>query len=220
MGEEAQERGGIDPLEGVFQPVLNFLREHHGEAIDRAYEYFWEEEYPEDFLGGTALEIAFINFEDWLVCDYRDPEEGQLMDLYIKEKGPDARTSQALRAMKESVISLYEVASSDGGVLLRDLLLGEEVPLDGQGPGELKAGDVFATRFIEMGGRRVMSRCVYPYSRKVKDRVLGYVEGQFKRYRKTKAPEGTMTEFLKDEGYIFNTIWVNSLFKLKWDTTR
>lgn len=196
----------------IFNSLIQYVRENHQEAIDKAYEFFWEEDLPEDFLGGTALDIAFINFEDWLLCDY---ENGYFIDLYSDEKEPDARTLDTMRAMKESVISLYEVTSSDDGVLLKDLLLGGEARLLGQGMGELKKGDLFATRFIELDGERIMSRCVYPFARKAKDAVLGYLESQLKRYRKNKNPEGTMSQFLKEEAYIFNTIWVNSLFKLK-----
>jgi hypothetical protein len=195
----------------IFNSLIWYVRENHQEAIDRAYEFFWEEDLPEDFLGGTALDIAFINFEDWLLCDYLDPEEGRLIDLYIKEKEPDAGTSEVLRAMKESFISLYEVVSSNGEVLLRDLILGEEARI--KGPDELKKGDVFATRFIEVGGERFMSRCVYPFSGNSKDAVLADIDAQFKRYIKNKNPEGTMRQFLKEESHVFNTVWVTSIFK-------
>lgn len=213
--DNPERREAAAPFEGVFRSVMQFIREKSGEEIDRAYEYFWEEEYPEDFLRGTALDIAFINFEDWLLCDYVEPGKGAFIDLYSEEKALDARTIETLRAMKESVISLYEVTSSDNGVLLKDLLLGGQARLLGQGMEELKKGDLFATRFIELDDERIMSRCVYPFARKVKDTVLGYLEGQFERYRNNKNPEGTMRQFLKEEAYMFNTIWVNSLFKLK-----
>lgn len=202
-----------EKIEEVFDPLIAYVREYHQDAIDRAYEFFWEEDLPEDFLGGTALDIAFINFEDWLLCDYNDPEQGRLIDLYIKEKGPDGGTSKTLKALKESVISLYEVISSNGDVLLRDLLLGEEVSI--KSPGELKNGDVFATRLIELDGRRVMSRCVYPFGGDSKGAVLADIDSQFNRYLKNKNPEGTMRQFLEEESHVFNTVWVTNLFKLR-----
>ncbi|GAB4389848.1 MAG: hypothetical protein Kow0025_17850 [Thermodesulfovibrionales bacterium] len=200
----------------AFQSVVGFVREVHAEEIDGAYEYFWEEDYPEDFLMGAALDLAFINFEDWLVCDYRRPDGSSYIDLYLEKNEASAAQKTIMEAMKGSLISLYEVARTGGEtVVLRDLLLDREAVLSGEVPGELKLGDLFAARLLEIDGQRVMAPCVYPYGRGHRDAVLDFIDKQFSRYVKNKNPEGTMAQYLKDESYIFNTIWITSIFKLK-----
>lgn len=202
-----------ETLETLFQSLLEFAREGFGEEIDRAYEYFWEEEYPEDFLSGTSLDLAFINFEDWLICDHKTAEGKTLIDIYIEGQGSETPltdvTLRALQAMRESVISVYEVEDSK----LKDLISGDVIspnPIS-----DLKAGDIFGARFFRLNGESVMARCVYPFTQKVKGAIFAYIEKQFNRYKKHKNPDGTMRDFLKEEAYNINTIWINSLFKLK-----
>lgn len=198
-------------MQRLYTAAIEYVRLNHTDEIDKAYEYFWEEDFPEDFLRGTALEMAFMNFEDWLLCDYRFPET--FIDAYM-EANPVGEDAEVLNAMKNSVISLYEVVSSDGGLRLKDLLLDEEAVIEDGAP-ELGAGEMFAARLLDIGGKKVMGLCVYPFGSRVKDIVLKYVDKQFKRYTDRKNPEGTMRQFLKDEAYLFNAIWINGLFKLR-----
>jgi hypothetical protein len=198
---------------GLFQSVVNYIRKNHEKDIDEAYEYFWEEEDPEEFLGGTALELGFVNFEDWLVCDYRDGGGGSLIDAYMKENEPDEESKAVLESLRDCVIRVYEVVSANGGKTLRDLVLGGEFATGDTALERLDAGDVFATRFVELDGEYVMSRCVYPFNQGAKDTVLEYVDSQYNRYTKNKDPDGTKGRFLKDEAYLFNTIWITTLFK-------
>ena len=51
--------------------IIQFVRENHAETIDKAYKYFWDDQTPEEFMGGTALSLGFMNFEDWLIFDYK-----------------------------------------------------------------------------------------------------------------------------------------------------
>lgn len=199
----------------LFQSVIDYARANHASLIDEAYEYFWEEDDPQEMLGGTALTLAFINFEDWFVCDYRNKDGDSIIDLYIgaSEDLPD-EDMRALEAMRDSHISLYEVASTNGGVMLKDILLGEEFPTKDESLSALNTGDLFASRFVETGGGRMMSRCVYPFTQGARDRLLELIGSNVERYRK-KNPEGTMRDFVKDESYIFNLIWLDNIFKTR-----
>jgi len=198
----------------LFQSVINFARTKQADLIDKAYEFFWEEDDPQDSIGGTALSLAFINFEDWLVCDYRTEDGNSLIDLYLEaSKEMDADTRETLEAMRDSSLGLYEVLPSDGEVKLKNLLIEEEFAAKDESLKNLTAGDLFASRFLSLEGEHVMSRCVYPYSRGVKDRALGFVDKNFKRYKEHKNTEGTMQEFLKEESYIFNLLWVDNIFR-------
>jgi hypothetical protein len=199
----------------LFNQVITYVREHHREDIDLGYTSFWEEEFPEDFLSGTALELAFINFEDWLLCDYRDKDGRALIDTYLEHEDVTEQDRGTLVAMRDSVVSLYEVSSTGDGIVLRDLVLDGEVFTRDSALSNLKPGDVFAARLIPHGDTHVLGRGVYPFHAGARDTLLQYVERQYDRYHRHKNPEGGMRRFLKDEAYLFNIIWVNSLFKLK-----
>jgi hypothetical protein len=207
MGKEEDIKTGISRI------IIEGARERHGETIDKAYEYFWDSNQPDEFLSGTALALGFLNFEEWFVFDYKANELGEtFLDLYAKDNQClSAEESSVIARMKDSVLSLYEVASvsKDKRVLLKDLLLGEDVSLREKTLTRgLKKGDIFAARILELDSRHVMSGSVYPYLQTQKKRVLGYVEKQYSRYKRHVKPDGTMKEYLKQYGDIFNLIWM------------
>jgi hypothetical protein len=176
--------------------------------LAQAYEYFFEEEEPQDFLAGTALELAFLNFEDWFVCDCSE-EGASVLALYVRESGADPK---AFRPLEESVISLYEVkALGSQGVLLQDLLLGGEYLLPAPQLQGLRKGDLFAARLLRLPEGLCLGGCLYPFRAPLREEVLGYVEKSFQRYRRNKRPGADMREFLKEEAYLFNVIWLSLL---------
>lgn len=198
----------------LVQSIIIYVRENHKDAIDKAYEYFWDENYPEDFLSSTALNLGFVNFEDWLVFDYKvNDDKETFIDLYVKNnKELNDDELSLLNKIKDAVLSLYEVASvsKDKRILLKDLLMDGEFDFrDKALTRGLKKGDIFATRLLTLDGKSVMSGCVYPYSRGQKKAVLGYIDTQFKRYKRNVNPDGTMKNYLKDYGDVFNIIWMN-----------
>ena len=46
-----------DKWQAAFHSLMEYIREHHKKEIDEAYDFFWEEEDPDELLGGTALVI-------------------------------------------------------------------------------------------------------------------------------------------------------------------
>jgi hypothetical protein len=165
-------------------------------------------------MSGTALELGFHNFEDWLLFDYRAKEEKEsFIDIYMKSNGDLTEEERAvLDKIKGSVLSLYEVVSvsKDKRVLIKDLLMGGEFSLrDKNLTRGLKKGDLFATRLLTLDGNVVMSGSVYPYSADRKKSVLASVDKQFKRYVRNVNPEGDMRDYLKSYGDVFNLIWLN-----------
>jgi len=201
---------------GLFQSVIDHLREHHKAAIEKAYEYFWEENYPEDFLKGSALDIAFFNFEDWLIFDYKVNEEKEtFIEVYIKEQKELAGDRVAiLNKIKATVLSLFEVVSigQDDEITLSDLLQGGTFTISHKTlAGSLEKGDLFATRLLPLDGKTVMSSCVYPFSRGNRNKVIELIDKEFIRYRKNENPQGRMRDFLKNYGEIFNFLWVHCI---------
>jgi hypothetical protein len=212
MGKEADIRTGLT------QAAICFARENHKEDIDKAYEYFWDEQDPEEFLSRTALEIGFINFEDWLISDYRVNKDNEtLLDTYSRSsKKLNDDEMNILNTIKTSVLSLYEVesVSKEEHIIIRDLLLdGEHTLRDKTLAGGLKKGDIFATRLLLLDGLAVMSGCVYPFIAHQKETVLESVHKQFKRYLKNVDPHGTMKDYLKAYGDVLNLLWINLIIK-------
>ncbi len=207
MGKELKQ------LKDLFQEVVQFIRINHTEIIDKAYSYYWDGENPDEFLGGTALSLGFHNFEDWMVFNYKVSEEGEtFVDLFMKSQGLSDDAASILRRANDSVLSLYEVISvaKDKRVLLKDVLLDREVELrDKTMTQGLKKGDLFATRILKLDGKDVMGGCVYPYLSSHKKQILAYIARQFKRYTKNVKQEGTLKDYLKDYGDVFNLIWMN-----------
>jgi hypothetical protein len=203
-----------DIMTRLFQSIIHYVRMNHAEAIDEAYEYFWDEQHPDEIMSGTALELGFHNFEDWLLFDYRANEAKETFtEVYEKSNKELTDEERAvLDKVKASALSLYEVVSvsKDKRVLIKDLLMGGEFSLrDRNLTRGLKKGDIFATRLLTLDGNVVMSGCVYPYSVDRKKSVLNSVDKQFRRYVKNVNPEGGMKDYLKEYGDIFNLIWLN-----------
>lgn len=199
---------------GLFQKIIEDLRAKQAEAIDKAYAYFWEEQNPDEFLSGTALAMGFINFEDWLVFDYKANEQGEtFLDLYLKSNGdlPDQERA-VLQKIRDSVVSLFEVVSvsRDKRVLIKDLLLEGEYSLrDRNLTRGLNKGDIFATRILDLDGSTVMSGCVYPYRPTDKKQVLNHIDRQYGRFVRNVNPGGTKREYLKNYGDVFNLVWMH-----------
>lgn len=192
-----------------------FAREKHPDTIDKAYDYFWEGESPEEFLKGTALTLGFINFEDWLLMDYRvNGGEETFLDVYARTAELTDEETTILDTLAESRLSLYEVLSvaKDKRVRLRDLLLGGEHELREKALTRgLKKGDIFAARLLTLDNKEMLSGCVYPFLSSQKDFILSNLERQFKRYVRNVRPGGTMRDFLKDYGDIVNLVWIEAI---------
>lgn len=200
----------------LLQSIILFVRENHAADIDKAYAYFWDEAQPDEFLSGTALELGFVNFEDWLLFDYKVNKENQtFLDKYVAGHADMKADEKAvIDKIKGSNLSFYEVTSvaKDKRVLLKDLLLGNEVSLrDKYLTRGLQKGDLFATRILELDGNQIMSGCVYPYNSRHKKNVLAAVDKQFGRYKRNVNTAGTMQDYLKDYGDVFNLIWMKFL---------
>jgi len=193
--------------------VIQFVRENHAETIDKAYNYFWDDQTPEEFMSGTALSLGFLNFEDWLIFDYKvNAEKETFIDIFLKNNTLKDNEVALLKSLKDSVISLYEVSSvgEDKSIALKDLFMDSRPVLkDKTLTVGLKKGDIFATRLLTLNGKTCMSSCVYPFTVEQKKDVLTYMDKQFKRYIKNVKSDGTMKEFLKGYGELLNIIWMN-----------
>lgn len=204
-----------EKVHSILNSIDEFIHEHYQEYLQEAFEYFWEEERPEDILHGMMLEVGELNFEDWLIIDYRNPYGESFIDLYERYTELSEEELTILKALRSSTISLYEVQQQKGDkTILKDLLRDRTIEVRIPLMAGLRPGEIFATRLIEFkgeeikGGEVVMGRCIYPFHPSLKDRALKYLDMQFKRYLKNENPGGNINTFLKDASTVFNTVWI------------
>lgn len=207
----------INEIYRIYNDITEFIMENYQEDLQDAFEHFWEEERPEDFLQGIMLEMAEMNFEDWLVIDYRNPYGETFLDIYERYSDLPENDRTLINAMRQSRLSLYEVKGLKKGegentpdeILLEDLLRGNSYRLSSKVLSQLRPGEIFATRLIEFNGEVILGKCVYPFHSSVKSELLKYLDLQFRRYLKNNTPHGDMESFLKEESSIFNTLWLS-----------
>jgi len=196
----------------LYNDIITYARENYADELDEAYDYFWEEEDPTDYYMGTVLDLAFVNFEDWMVCDYRPREGKGFIDRYIEDKTPDAEKKALLESMRDSIVSIYEVMSSDNGSLnLHDLARENDIQLPSENLESLKPGEVFAARIIEHKGEKSLGRGVWPFGAQRKDQAMGFFNAHVERVRKNRSTDENMDSLLKQDSYIFNNIWLSCL---------
>lgn len=190
------------------EQVMQYARMNHDNFIDEAYDYFWEEDDPTEMIGGIALELGFMNFEDWFICDYAPKEGTPIIDRFIEDFKPDEKSLAMLKAMRDSGLRLYETANVGGKMVFKDVLLGGEYAPTNSALPPLNEGDVFAARLIGSGQDKMMSRAIYLFTKDLKDKVIELVNSQHKRYQR-KSAGASMQEFLDSETYLFNMIWAS-----------
>jgi len=196
----------------AYNNIITYARENFTEELDEAYDYFWEEEDPTDYYMGTVLDLAFVNFEDWMVCDYRPREGKGFIDRYIEAEGPEDEKKAVLETLRDSVVSLYEVtASDDESLTLRDLAREKDVDVPAGALGNLKVGEVFATRILDHNGDISLGRGVWPFGSQRKDQALEFFGAHVARARKNRSADEDMDALLKQDSYIFNSIWLSCL---------
>jgi len=196
-----------------FTNVMDYVRSSFPDEVDEAYDHYWEEDDPEDFLSGMPLELGFLNFEDWLVCDYA-PKDGKCMiDRYIDEKKPSQDEIKVLEALKDSFVSIYEVASNKDGVTkFRDIVRdgSPEYDIKDERFSSLPVGECFGGRLLNVDGTWHMGRSLYPFGKARKGQALDYFGMMTKRFLKFNK-DATVDDFLRQESYAVNIVWLSCL---------
>jgi hypothetical protein len=196
----------------LYNDIISYARENFADELDEAYDYFWEEEDPTDYYMGTVLDLSFVNFEDWMVCDYRPREGKGFIDRYIEANSPDDEKKALLESMRDSIVSIYEVTSLDGDTLtLRDLAREKDIRVPSGALGNLNVGEVFAARIIDHKGESSLGRGVWPFGTQRKDQAMEFLNAHVERVRKNRSEEEDMDSLLKQDSYIFNNIWLSCL---------
>jgi len=205
-----------DAWETLFHSVIEYIRLNHEREIDEAYDYFWEEEDPEEFIGGTALAIGFHNFEDWMASDFTSRQTGKaFIDSYIESQKPSDENKVALNKTKDSFISLYEVKTIGNSVTLHNIATDEDISIDDERLKALSVGDMFGARVLDLGHGPFLTKAIYPFGNKYKEHVMKHLDAMYNRYAKHCKDKACMEDFLRQETYTINTVWVTCLYKAK-----
>lgn len=200
--------------------VLTYLSAHHREAIEDAYEVFFDEFDPEEHLDGGLQNMAMINFWDWVVsdalADYDDTDSRTtLLDHYIEDHRAQLTVDElnVLNKLRDSHLSLYEVAEvyPEEGLVFDDLLLGGATKVrERTATRYLNKWDIVALRLLEIDGEQVMSGSIYSYHRHRKDKLIDELKGDFELLRDENA-DMTVREMLKENGDLFMYYWYEPL---------
>jgi hypothetical protein len=126
-----------------------------------------------------SLKLWRCVFEDLLTADI----DGQnLADDYLKRRGwkESAAARSLIRALRQSVMSLYEVSGirRDEGFFLRDLVRGGE-PFwvhEKLATHAAEESDLLATRVVTINGRTEIGGVVLPFDRDIADDLLEQLE--------------------------------------------
>jgi len=213
--------------QNLVQELLKLFRQRFtNERFENVVALFWDDFNPTEFLKGDSLELAQINFWEWVVHDWVDEASGKsLVDLYLQNKRAlSLEERRILTMLKNSVLSLYEVQEvfPEKGLLLKDLIRGGQYDVrEKAATGHLAKWDILATRLLQVDGLYIMSGAAYPYPIRFKDDILRDILSLYRRHRK-KAPDAGMDGFLKAKGERFNFYWYDLIRnppKIKLATT-
>ncbi|WP_245415191.1 hypothetical protein [Hoeflea marina] len=190
-----------------FQSVFDA---HFGPALDAEDMVFDD---IVDILGEHwALTLWGCAFEDFLTQNFA-VEGGNFVDEYLKRRGwkESAQTKAYMRALRISVMSLYEVSDILPGesFMARDLLRGGEpiTVTEGTATKTLKQWDRIAGRIVPMMGRNVLSGSVLPFTQPAADELIEDLRFVLKK-RQADRKRFVRSEDLKAEASMFTVAWL------------
>lgn len=165
------------------EPLAEVLADHLEPAID-AFDFDHDE--LADIVGDHWAGVLWgCAFEDLLTRAVA-PDGRNIVDDYIKRRGwnENGPTKRYMRALKSSVMSLYEISEVQPGqgLLARDLIRGgEPVRVSERTASQtLEQGDRIGARIVEIGGKHILSGGLLSFTIEAADeliRDLGPAEG-------------------------------------------
>lgn len=190
-----------------FQEVL---ADHFGPVLDAGDMEF------SDLAGiigeDWAMTLWGCAFEDFLTQELEEVEGVNLVDEYLRRRGwkETAQSRAYMKALRSSVMSLYEVSEIVPGKSLRarDLIRGGDlIPVsEGTATRTLKQWDRIAARIVPVLGKNIFAGGLLPFTPQATDALFDGLRQMFGRKNAKKLP------VIKDE----ELQAVASLFTLSW----
>ncbi len=188
-----------------------------------ANEFDLDPEQLSDLLGDRFMELHHCAFEDLVATTYED--DSNIVNDYIKRRGwkEGASTRAYMQAMRDSVMSLYEVSDVIPGVsfMARDLVQGGEPVLvtERTATQTMLTWDRMAARLVTVNGKTVMTGAALQFTPTAVERALSdiaAVRADFMAANLPDAPrrEPELTAFvLKGSAMILSAAWLRDLLE-------
>ncbi|MCA3184555.1 MAG: hypothetical protein IOB85_00065 [Methylobacterium sp.] len=159
-----------------------------------------------------AMTLWGCAFEDFLTQEFEEVEGVNLVDEYLRRRGwkETAQSRAYMKALRSSVMSLYEVSEIVPGKSLRarDLIRGGDlIPVsEGTATRTLKQWDRIAARIVPVLGKNIFAGGLLPFTQEATDSLFDGLRQMFGRKNARKLP------VIKDEELQVAA----SLFTLAW----
>lgn len=169
----------------------------------------------------VAMTLWGCAFEDFLGQDWDDGRN--FVDVYLKRRGwkEGPRNSAYMRALKASVMSLYEVSDIRPGqsLMARDLLRGGDPVMlhEGTATRTLRQWDRIAARLVSSDGKTILAGGLLAYSRGACEDLATNLYKVLRKRRGTAEFPKVDTQTLRELAPMFTLTW---LFRTLEDMAR
>ena len=140
-----------------------------------------------ELLGDSAFMLHVFITEDFLTARFGEDDQQNVIDDYLKRRGWREAVSarRYLEALKDSVVSLYEIVDVDPGrsVTVRDLILGGEAVTvnEKQGSQSLARWDRVAARIVNVNGREHFTGGILRFRHEASEELLSVFDEMAER---------------------------------------
>ena len=169
-----------------------------------------------NFLGGDGSTLLFASIMDDFMTQRFDVAGGNVVDVYLKRRGwkETARSRAYLKAVRWSVMSLYEITDGVSGrtLMLRDLIRGGEPVAVSEERGGQAADDrcAIAARVVSVRDKHLLANGVLPFIEPATDMLF---DGLRMMFGDTDSP--TLPPLEDDDlrlaAPLFTNAWLGSL---------
>nr|WP_319022909.1 hypothetical protein [Mesorhizobium sp. B4-1-4] len=177
-----------DEWRGCFEEVFD---EHFGPVLEVGDAEF--EDLAEVIGDDWAMILWGCAFEDFLTQDF-DVEGGNIVDEYLKRRGwkEGARTKTYMKALRTSIMSLYEVSDIVPGksLVARDLIRGGDpiVVSEGTATKALKQWDRIAARIVPVMGKNILAGGLLSFTPRATEMLLDGLQRTFGKRARRNSP--------------------------------
>ncbi|PYD77385.1 hypothetical protein ACM0P6_09075 [Komagataeibacter sucrofermentans] len=186
------------------------LGDHIGPALEVGNITF--EDLAEMIGPDVAMTLWGCAFEDFLGQDWDDGRN--FVDVYLERRGwkEGPRNSAYMRALKASVMSLYEVSDIKPGqsLMARDLLRGGDPVLvhEGTATRTLEQWDRIAARLVPSDGKTILAGGLLAYSRGACEDLAKHLYKVLRKRRGTAEFPKVDTQTLRELAPMFTLTWL------------
>jgi hypothetical protein len=196
-----------DEWRGCFEEVFD---DHFGPALEAGDVEF--DDLAEILGDNWAMTLWGCAFEDFLTQEF-DAEGGNIVDEYLKRRSwkEGAQTKAYMKALRTSVMSLYEVSDVVPGksLMARDLIRGG-VPIavsEGTATHTLKQWDRIAARIVPVLGKNIFAGGLLPYTPQATDALFDGLRQVFGKKNAKKLP-AIADQDLQSVASMFTLSWL------------